>query len=580
MSYEEYEHRLQELLENCSSASSCDSESEEEIDNVSQRSEESDSDQEGILDCLEEPVSLLADTSQSFEVRGTFYTSKDGTKWSKDCPRQSVRTRSENIITNAPGVKGTAKFAKTEIETWSLFITNSMLNNILTYTNIQIKNKRESCPENKEQYHMTDASLDELKAYIGLLYIAGLNRSNRQNLNDLWATDGTGVEIFRMTMSLQRFYFLQNSLRFDDKNTRDERKKTDNLAAIRDVMNNFVYNIQQHYVPCENLTIDEMLLSFRGRCPFRVYIPSKPAKYGIKIQALVDAEKFYILYLEVYAGKQPPGPFQLSNKAFDIVNRLVEPITKTKRNLTFDNWFTSYPLMIHLLTQHSLTSVGTVRKNKTSVPEIFKKGTEVNGSRFGFQKDITLVSYVPKKNKVVLVMSTLHHDQNIDESTGDKRKPEMITFYNKTKAGVDVVDELSATYDVSRNSKRWPMTIFYGILNMAAINGIIIYRQNNVGDKTRKKRRNYLRNLGLDLIKDSLRNRQQNVRLPRETRKRIADHLGEPSPSAPKKTVGKYVRCGDCTQKRDRKTKHCCSKCEKPICMEHANLVCGDCNDL
>lgn len=580
MSYEENERRLQELLENCSSASSCDSESEEEIDNVSQRSEESDSEQEGILDNLEEPESVPAATSQSAEVRGTSYTSKDGTKWSKDCPRQSVRVRSENIITNAPGVKGTAKLAKTEIETWSLFITDSMLNTVLTYTNIQIKDKREKHPKNKEQYHMKDATLEDLKAFIGLLYIAGLNRSNRQNLNDLWRTDGTGVEIFRTTMSLQRFYFLQNCLRFDDKNTRDQRKKTDNLAAIRDIFDNFVENIQKHYVPSENLTIDEMLLSFRGRCPFRVYIPNKPAKYGIKIQALVDAEKFYILKLEIYAGKQPPGPYQLSNKAFDIVSRLVEPITKTNRNLTFDNWFTSYPLMIHLLKDHSLTSVGTVRKNKTSVPEIFKKGTEVNSSRFGFQNDITLVSYVPKKNKVVLVMSTLHHDKNIDESTGDNRKPEMITYYNKTKAGVDVADELSATYDVSRNSKRWPMTIFYGILNMAAINGIIIYRENNTGDKTRMKRRDYIRNLGLNLINDSLRNRQQNVHLPRETRKRIADHLGEPSPPVPKKMAGKYVRCGECTQKKDRKTKHCCTKCEKPICMEHAIFMCGDCADL
>lgn len=180
---------------------------------------------------------------------------------------------------------------------------------------------------------MKDATLEDQKAFIGLLYIAGLNRSNRQNLNDLWRTDGTGVEIFRTTMSLQRFYCLQNCLTFDDKNTRDQRKKTDNLAAIRDIFDNFVENIQKHYVPSENCTIDEMLLSFRGRCPFRVYIHNKPAKYGIKIQALVDAEKFYILKLEVYAGKQPPGPYQLSNKAFDIVNRLVEPKKKKRTGI-------------------------------------------------------------------------------------------------------------------------------------------------------------------------------------------------------------------------------------------------------
>lgn len=69
MSYEENKRRLQELLENCSSASSCDSESEEEIDNVSQRSVESDSEQDCIVDCLEEPESLPADTSQSSEVK-------------------------------------------------------------------------------------------------------------------------------------------------------------------------------------------------------------------------------------------------------------------------------------------------------------------------------------------------------------------------------------------------------------------------------------------------------------------------------------------------------------------------------
>lgn len=31
-------------------------------------------------------------------------------------------------------------------------------------------------------------------------------------------------------------------------------------------------------------------------------------------------------------------------------------------------------------------------------------------------------------------MSTMHHDKSIDESTGEKQKPEMITFYNSTKA--------------------------------------------------------------------------------------------------------------------------------------------------
>lgn len=34
----------------------------------------------------------------------------------------------------------------------------------------------------------------------------------------------------------------------------------------------------------EHMTINEQLVVFRGCCPFQVYIPSKPGKYGIKIE--------------------------------------------------------------------------------------------------------------------------------------------------------------------------------------------------------------------------------------------------------------------------------------------------------
>lgn len=107
--------------------------------------------------------------------------------------------------------------------------------------------------------------------------------------------------------------------------------------------------------------------------------------------------------------------------------------------------------------------------------------------RFGFQKDITLVAHVPKTNKIVLLMSSQHHNDAIDETTGEQRKPEINTYYNRTKCGVDVADELCATYDVSRNPKRWPLTMFYASLNIAAINGPIINKMNNNCSKTKRR---------------------------------------------------------------------------------------------
>lgn len=81
-----------------------------------------------------------------------------------------------------------------------------------------------------------------------------------------------------------------------------------------------------------------------------------------------------------------------------------------------DNWFTSIPLFQILLKQHRLTSVGTLRKNKAEIPKEFiaSKERKAGSSLFGFTKDMTIVSHIPKKGKVVLLSSTMHHDAVID----------------------------------------------------------------------------------------------------------------------------------------------------------------------
>ena len=78
----------------------------------------------------------------------------------------------------------------------------------------------------------------------------------------------------------------------------------------------------------------------------------------------------------------------------------------------------------------------------------------VESSIFGFQRDITsvLVSYVPKRNKTVLLMSSFHHDQSVDVQ--NKHKPEIITDYSCHKGGVDTLDQLVRWYTCRRKSRR------------------------------------------------------------------------------------------------------------------------------
>jgi hypothetical protein len=131
---------------------------------------------------------------------------------------------------------------------------------------------------------------------------------------------------------------------------------------------------------------------------------------------------------------------------------------------------------------HNLTLVATIKKNKREIPKEFllTKNRELCSS---YNK--SLVSYMPKKNKIVLVLSTMHSSKTIDKSTGLVKKPEIITFYNATKGAVDNMVRMTENYTVARRSNRWPLTVFYSILNIGAVNAQVIYHENSQTKYTR-----------------------------------------------------------------------------------------------
>ena len=54
----------------------------------------------------------------------------------------------------------------------------------------------------------------------------------------------------------------------------------------------------------------------------------------------------------------------------------------------------------------------------------------LESSFFAFKDHLTLVSYVPKQNKAVILVSTKHHNDKTDPFT---KKPVIIMDYNKFK---------------------------------------------------------------------------------------------------------------------------------------------------
>lgn len=284
-------------------------------------------------------------------------------------------------------------------------------------------------------------SPEEIKALFGVLIYSGQRRDNHLSTDEMWSNVSC-APVYRAALSEHRFCFLHRCLRFDYATTRRERAQNDKLGPIRTLWDAFAEKCKVSYNPGSESTIDEQLLAFRGRCGFRMYIPSKPAKYGINIM-MCDNESKYMFDAIPYLGKQTSNaaPRNLGLAHYLTMN-LSSGYFNTGINITTDNWFTSIPLTEDLLA-HGLTTVGTLRANKKEIPPDMKDQTdrEIGTTAFCFSKDLTMMSYYKKKNKNIYLLSSVHSTPTIDEGSG---RPEVISYYNKTKGGVDSFDQMSS----------------------------------------------------------------------------------------------------------------------------------------
>ncbi|UYV61674.1 PSPC1 [Cordylochernes scorpioides] len=153
--------------------------------------------------------------------------------------------------------------------------------------------------------------------------------------------------------------------------SREERRKDDKLAPIRELCELFIAKCSSLYTPGTNCTIDESLLNFRGRCGFKQYIPNKPAKYGIKVFVLADSATYYFLTGKICIGKDSNYDPNFSVPT-NVVLELVKPIENTNRNITTDNC-SLRPVLVEPLEQRDEED-GLPEKNfQKNMPEYQKE---------------------------------------------------------------------------------------------------------------------------------------------------------------------------------------------------------------
>lgn len=136
---------------------------------------------------------------------------------------------------------------------------------------------------------------------------------------------------------------------------------------------------------------------------------------------------------------------------------------------------------------------------------------QIGSNLFGFRPHITLLSHIPKPNKIVLFLSTLHHTA----SEQPDRKADINLHYNQ-KCGVDLLDQLCHTYSVQRKANRWPLTFFMNLINVAGIAAFVISKVLNkkYGEPIRQETKHFLTRLSSEFAYEHIKRRragQQNA---------------------------------------------------------------------
>lgn len=560
----------------------------------------SDSESEYVLSASEiddelsetETEIILCQNDQGMSFKG-----KDGTIWERSHPPSS-KIRNCNIVKGKidkivlpPGNKlyfdkkknnnnnykqsNLGKTLVSVLDCFRLFISNEVCEIIVKHTNEEAE--REYTKQSKK---WTPVDNEELLGFFGLLMTAGHMKSNNQNYRLFWDRL-YGITIFKATMSGRRFEELLRFIRFDDKSTRSSRRANDKLAPVRNIWDMVTNSFGKYYMPSENLVVDEQLMPCRSRCSFIQYLPSKPDKYGIKIFWLCDSKNAYPLRGIPYTGKE--GRNKAVGLAKTIVENLCEPYFGTNRNITMDNYFTSKDLAESLLAK-GLTIVGTIRKNKACIPPEFlpNRRREVSSTIFGFQKNISIASHVPKVGKAVIFMSTMHHSPDILEVNG-KKISEINSFYNKTKGGVDTLDQLIHEYMTKRKTNRWPFSFFMNILDAAGIAAYILWTKTNPHWNTgmSNKRHLFLRELCELMVEPLILQRQTQKYVRMETKTAIATVLNNQGKEPLSEVnTNKRKRCHICPAKKSKMQKQCCDICNKNVCNEHSTTtkICINCS--
>ncbi|CAF3400621.1 unnamed protein product, partial [Rotaria sp. Silwood2] len=229
------------------------------------------------------------------------------------------------------------------IQTFKRLFCDKVFNLILEQTNIY---GRQNNAKAGDMTRWIDITKSQLEKFIGINIIMGYCRN--PSIDSYWSTDES-FRNERISTSMPRNIFkrILGNIHLVDNSHAEEQKElaSDKLYKVSNFLKLLKYNFQTHFDLGEKLTIDEMMIKFKGRSSLKQYIKQKPIKRGYKVWVLADTSTGYVYNFEIYSGKSVERQTPLAEH---VVWSLTRELSMKFHHLYFDNFFT-LPLLVEQL---------------------------------------------------------------------------------------------------------------------------------------------------------------------------------------------------------------------------------------
>nr|XP_039248218.1 piggyBac transposable element-derived protein 4-like isoform X3 [Styela clava] len=503
-------------------------------------------------------------------------------KWEKVSPKRKIRKFGGAAGVTSRGISASS----TPLDCFLQFFTVQVFNLIVEMTNLNAERKLQDINASRTKPIVFEpTTLEEMKAYLGLMIAMGIVKMPVVSM--YWQTKYwiLNVPSFSKIMPRDRFQDLTKFLHFcDESDARPhDDPMRDRLFKLKPLLNLLEQRLMSVYKPHREISIDESLISFKGRICFREYIKTKRARVGIKVWVLAESKTGYVSRLQIYTGKDPSASSEIG-QASRVINDLIAPFENLNHHLYVDNFYTSPDLFASLL-ERGVYACGTMRPNRKGFP----KDLSINDSnKRGFsdwRASGELLAQSWLDNRAVYFLSTIHSPQYPSNYTGRRfvhRKgkrnsaspyvqlkcPPLLKDYNSYMGGVDLADQMRKSHNITRKSKAWYRRVFVYLLE------VCIHNARVVSEVARGRRWNggqFRQELLHELIGDfrmTKRPSRRSVAYAATTRLTLAHHLPKLF-DIPRSCVvcTKKKKMGTHVVARPSNSKFMCTECDVHLCV-------------